>query len=72
MAIGKLEKVILAVIAAIVAISVFVFYKFHGLSLINSVYFVIATLTTVGYGDISLLGAEMPVKIYGIFLLFFT
>ena len=70
MAVGKLEKIVLSIIAAIVAISVFIFYRYYNLTLIDSVYFVITTLTTVGYGDITLLNAPAPVKVYGIFLLF--
>lgn len=44
----------LAVLALIIVTSGTVFYRFvEGWSTLNSIYFTVATLTTVGYGDYS-------------------
>jgi len=47
-------------------------YFAHALGLhpVDALYFVSSTVTTVGYGDISLQGASMPTKMVGMFLMF--
>ena len=40
------------------------------LRLVDSLYFVTSTITTVGYGDITLRSASIPTKIVGMFLMF--
>jgi len=49
----------------IITISVTVFHFFAGLSIFDSVYFVITVITTVGLGDINLLNQSAPLKLYG-------
>jgi voltage-gated potassium channel Kch len=55
----------LYVLLALVALSVGVFHMALGLSPVDAYYFVITTLTTTGYGDISLQNARPLVKLYG-------
>ncbi|RYY39263.1 MAG: hypothetical protein EOO08_11205 [Chitinophagaceae bacterium] len=49
--------------------SAFFYHFFEGLSWINSLYFVVVTVTTVGYGDINLLGSDAGSKLFGIALI---
>lgn len=49
--------------------SVCVFHKWFDLSLADAVYFTVTVMTTTGFGDISLLGAPAPLKIYGAFVM---
>ncbi len=48
---------------------VIVFHFALHLSWVDSIYFVIATMTTVGYGDINLLGAPASLKIFSVFVM---
>ena len=50
-------------------ISVIVFRQFYPLALSNAVYFTAALITTVGLGDINLLHAATPLKLYGVFVM---
>ena len=50
---------------AIVVLSVGVFHFAHGLSLVDAFYFVVTTITTVGYGDCNLMEAPVWLKLYG-------
>jgi Trk K+ transport system NAD-binding subunit len=52
-----------------VALSVVVFRFGLGLSLVDSLYFVVTTITTVGYGDFSLKEASPLMKLYGSFVM---
>jgi Trk K+ transport system NAD-binding subunit len=49
--------------------SVVVFFLYYPLSLANAVYFTAALVTTVGLGDINLLRAAVPLKLYGVFVM---
>jgi len=53
----------------LIVVSVFVFQVGMHLSPLDSIYFVITTLTTTGYGDITLKDATPWMKMYGIFLM---
>lgn len=54
---------------ALVATAVVFFHVAEGLSWINALYFVVVTVATVGYGDISLLNAGPATKLVGIGLI---
>lgn len=62
-------KAIGLVLLVLVAGSVAVFRVGLGLSLIDAVYFVITTVTTTGYGDISAKDAGVAIKIYACLLM---
>jgi voltage-gated potassium channel Kch len=49
--------------------SVSLFYLYYPLSLDNAFYFTAALITTVGLGDINLLHASVPLKLYGVFVM---
>lgn len=65
----KTLKLVAGVIFALAVLSVFVFQFALKLSPLDSVYFVTTTLTTTGYGDFSLKGADPWVIIYGCFVM---
>ncbi|HEY3283808.1 MAG TPA: NAD-binding protein [Armatimonadota bacterium] len=54
---------------AIIALSVFVFHAYLDLSFVDALYFIIQTVTTVGYGDIPLRHAPAPLKLYACMLM---
>lgn len=59
----------LGLLGAVVCLSVIVFQFALGISTVDSLYFVITTITTVGYGDYNLMNASAGMKIYGAFLM---
>ena len=61
-------RYVLTVVAAIIVISSLILHFFARMSLLYAVYFTVSTITTIGYGDITLINAPAPVLIYGIFL----
>ncbi len=65
---GKLT-LLLSLAGGLLACSSAVFHYGHGLSWLDAVYFTVTTMTTVGYGDISLKDAAPAIKVYGIFLM---
>ena len=56
---------LLIVALGVCALGVCVFHVALDLAWVDSVYFVITTMTTVGYGDISLLDASPALKLFG-------
>lgn len=59
-------RYVLAAVGAIVLISaVFLNLTVH-MSFLQAVYFTVTTITTIGYGDVTLAGAPWPVLLYGI------
>jgi Trk K+ transport system NAD-binding subunit len=46
-----------------------VFHTWTNLSLVDAVYFTVTVITTTGFGDISLLQAPTPLKLYGVFVM---
>ncbi len=61
-----------AALIALISIMLFSIVLFHlslGLSWVDSLYFVVTTITTVGYGDFNLMNAPSWLKIYGAFLM---
>ncbi len=63
----RLRYVALSV-AAIVLVSTVFFAGFGNLNPFDSLYFVVTTITTIGYGDITMLSAPVPVRIYSMAL----
>ena len=63
----------LAVVGALflllIATSTLVFDLYLGVSLLDALYFVVVTFATVGYGDINLLEAPAPLKLFGIVMI---
>ena len=62
---GRLRSV-LGAVAAIVLVSAVILHSFAGMSFLNAVYFTVTTITTIGYGDITLINAPAPILLYGI------
>jgi voltage-gated potassium channel Kch len=69
-----LDRVLLAAILFAMAAIVLTFTLFFAnaldLSYVDAMYFVMTTVTTVGYGDIALRDASTPVKIVGMVMMF--
>jgi voltage-gated potassium channel Kch len=63
-----IEKLVIAFIALLLAAVVF-FHFVEKLSWINSLYFVIVTVATVGYGDINLLQSSTTSKLFAVLLI---
>jgi Trk K+ transport system NAD-binding subunit len=57
-------RIALVVLAALVAASVFVFRVALELTPVDALYFIVTTVTTTGYGDITPLHAGTAVKLY--------
>ncbi len=57
-------KAVFGVLVALMLISVLVFRYGMGLSLVDAIYFMVTTLTTTGYGDISVKDQAVWLKIY--------
>jgi len=69
----KPDRVVLAVLGGLLAVvvpSTLYFQSALKLSPINALYFVVSTITTVGYGDIALRDASTGTKIVGMLLMF--
>ena len=60
---------IFGVLITIILLSVIVFHLALKLDIVSALYFVVTTIATVGYGDINLLNAAYPIKLYGCFLM---
>lgn len=65
----KLLRLLLVIFATIALGAATYFHYFENLSWIDALYFVVVTITTVGYGDINLLHASVASKIIGILLI---
>ncbi|MCA9714558.1 MAG: NAD-binding protein [Myxococcales bacterium] len=61
--------VVLLVTSPIVVVAVLVYRAALGLSWVDAVYFVVTTITTVGYGDIALGSAPAWLKLFGVFIM---
>ena len=61
-------RYVLAVVAALTLVSMLVLHYAAGLSFLDAVYFTITTITTIGYGDITLVNSPLPARLYGIAL----
>ncbi len=66
-----LARWLLVGLALLAAVSVGVFKLFMGLSLVDAIYFVITTLTTTGYGDITPHEHGAALKLYASLMMIF-
>lgn len=57
-------RLVLTVLAAVIAVSVLIFSWAMNLTLVDAVYFIITTVTTTGYGDITPRDASDALKLY--------
>jgi len=64
---GQLRYV-MAVVAAVVVISSLILHFAAGFSFLTAIYFTVSTITTIGYGDVTLINSPWPVLVYGIVL----
>ncbi|GAC1509421.1 MAG: hypothetical protein NVS2B16_07890 [Chloroflexota bacterium] len=62
-------RVLLVALLGLVGLGVAVFRIFAGLSIIDALYFTVTTVTTTGYGDISLLHQPPAIKMFGLALI---
>ncbi len=62
-------RFVLSSLLAVVAVTVAVFHFQLRLPWVDSLYFVVATVATVGYGDYNLLNAPPWLKLYGAFVM---
>ena len=59
-------RYVLGLVAAVVVISSLFLHFAYTLSYLDAVYFTVTTITTIGYGDITLIHAPPAVRIFGI------
>ncbi|HEX8220448.1 MAG TPA: NAD-binding protein [Chloroflexia bacterium] len=57
------------IILGLVVVSALIFSQFQGLNALDAIYFTISTITTTGFGDISLVNAHPALKLYGTLLM---
>ncbi len=60
---------VLAVLTLVIAANTLLFTLTYGLTPLDALYFVVSTITTVGYGDITFHNASAPLKLYGVLLM---
>jgi Trk K+ transport system NAD-binding subunit len=60
-----------AMFGFLIVSSTLTFNRYLELSLLDALYFVVVTVATVGYGDINLLEASAPLKVFGIAMILF-
>jgi voltage-gated potassium channel Kch len=65
---GRLRYVLATVVSVVLISSLILHFAEPGWSFITAVYFTVTTITTIGYGDVTLYGASWPVLVFGIFL----
>jgi len=66
---ASITRSILVSLLAVGVLSVFLFSYFGRLSMLDALYFVVTTMTTVGYGDINLQNASVGLKVYGVLMM---
>jgi len=64
-----ITRQLLVALLSVGLLSVFMFSWFGKMSPLNSLYFVVTTMTTVGYGDFNLQNAPAGLKIFGVLMM---
>jgi Trk K+ transport system NAD-binding subunit len=64
---GQLRYV-MALVVVVIVVSSLILHFGAGFSFLTAVYFTVSTITTIGYGDVTLLRSPWPVLVYGIIL----
>lgn len=67
-ALGKLRKTVALIMAVVLLAALFLSFAMP-IDLIDAIYFVTTTITTVGYGDISFMQAPVYLKLFGCLLM---
>lgn len=57
------------ILLVLLIVSAMIFSLFQGLSILDAIYFTVSTITTTGFGDISLVDSHPALKIYGTILM---
>ncbi len=66
---AAITKHLLTALLIVSAVSIIVFWTVGHMSPLDAIYFVVTTMTTVGYGDINLQHAPVGLKIFGIIMM---
>src|SRR5215212_7359979 len=62
-------RMLAALLLGLTLVSTAVFARFAHLALVDAIYFTVTIITTTGFGDINLLAAPTPLKLYGMALM---
>ncbi len=65
----RMLRTALVILFGIIIFTVVLFHKQLGMPIVDSFYFVVTIITTVGFGDYNLMNAPYYMKIYGAFLM---
>ena len=65
----KATTIVVTVLLINMIIGVLVFHLVMSIKLIDSLYFVVTIVTTIGFGDFNFYDAPIGIKIYGVFLM---
>ena len=61
-------RYVLGSVAALIALSTAVFALWAHMTWLDALYYTVTTITTIGYGDITLINQPAPLRVFGIFL----
>jgi Trk K+ transport system NAD-binding subunit len=61
-------RYVMALVVLVILVSSLILHFGAGFSFLTAVYFTVSTITTIGYGDVTLIDKPWPVLVYGIVL----